>query len=263
MSEIEVLASDKVEVSPPKARQRTFRRFFFVGLAIAMLIVVGMGFGRSFFLRPAYIDRPLPAYLIVHGATMTAWFLLFLIQTTLVSARRIDLHRKLGVAGLALAIGVVVTAVIVNLNLGPRALNSGIISRYEDAAGFALDSLSSLIPFVVLISLALILRGNSNWHKRLMFWAFAWMLGPAFAGSRPLGQFLAPLVAPVLPFFPSDFIWLFALMFYDWRTLRRVHPATYLPFILLFVYFMFATPLISGSEVLQSWLLAYWQARTS
>ena len=263
MATIEVGAAEKTEFLPPPARQGTIPRLFFVGIAIAMLVVVGLGFGRSFFLRPAYIDTPLPAYLILHGATMTAWFLLFLIQTTLVSARRVDLHRKLGVAGIALAVGVVVTAVVVNLNLGPRALEAGIIPRLEDAVGFALDSLSSLIPFIVLVSLAVMLRRDPNLHKRLMFWAFAWMLGPAFAGSRPLGQFLDPLVAPLLPFFPSDLIWLAALMAYDWRTLRRIHPATYLPFILLFGFFMFGTPMISGNETLQNWLLSAWQDRAS
>lgn len=259
MSTVEAGATDRVEALSPRTKHRLFRRLFFVGIAIAMLIVVGLGFGRSFFLRPAFIEKPLPTYLIAHGATMTAWFLLFLMQTMFVSARRVDIHRKLGVAGIALAIGVVVTAVIVNLNVGPRALNAGTISRYDEAVGFALGSLSSLIPFVALVSLAVLLRRNPNLHKRLMFWAFVWMLGPAFAGSRPLGQFLDPLVAPFLPFFPSDFIWLLALMFYDWRTLRKIHPATYLPFILLFLYFMFATPLISENEVLQNWLLAFWQ----
>lgn len=226
-----------------------------------MILVVALGFGKSFFFRPAFNDKPLPAYLILHGATMTAWFLLFLAQTLLVSARRVDLHRKLGVAGIVLALGVVVTAVMVNLNLAPRAMEAGIISRPEDAAGFALDSLSSLIPFILLIGLAVVQRRKPDLHKRLMFWAFAWMLGPAFSGARPLGQFLDPLAAPYLDFFPSDFIWLFALMAYDWLTLRRIHPATYVPFILLFAYFMFVTPLISGSDMFQSWLLAYWQGR--
>ena len=82
---------------------------------------------------------------------------------------------------------------------------------------------------------------------------------PAFSGARPLGQFLDPLVAPYLDFFPSDLIWLFALVAYDWLALRRIHPATYLPFVLLFAYFMFVTPIISENEMFQSWLVAYWQ----
>jgi hypothetical protein len=89
-----------------------------------------------------------------------------------------------------------------------------------------------------------------------MFWAFVWMLGPAFVNSRPLGQVLDPLVAPYLPFFPADLIWLLALMAYDWKGERRIHPATYIPFVALALFFIVATPWIAGSEVLQDWLLA-------
>lgn len=245
------------EPARPLSTRRYRGRVFFVGIAVLMLFVVALGFGKSFFLRPAFTDKPLPVYLIVHGITMTAWFLLFLIQATLVSARRTDLHRKLGVFGLGLAAGVVVTAIVVNLNLVPRALASGLVSRPEDAAAFALGSLSSLIPFVILVALAVAQRRKPQVHKRLMFWAFVWMLGPAFTSTRPLGQVLDPLVAPYLPFFPSDLVWLVALVAYDWVTLRRIHPATYVPFILLFLYFFFATPWISASDTLQRWLLAY------
>lgn len=239
----------------PLAR-RSRGRLFFVAIAVLMLVVVALGFGKSFFLRPVFIDQPLPVYLIVHGVTMTAWFLLFLVQATLVSAKRTDLHKKLGLLGLALAMGVVVTAVVLNLNLVPRALAAGAISKPEEGAAFALGSLSSLIPFVLLVGVAIVRRRKPQIHKRLMFWAFVWMLGPAFTNTRPLGRVLDPLVAPFLPFFPSDFVWLFALVAYDWITLRRIHPATYVPFILLFLFFIFAMPWISESEALQRWLLA-------
>ena len=111
-----------------------------------------------------------------------------------------------------------VTAFVLNLNLVPRALAAGAISRPEDGAAFALGSLSSLIPFVLLVGVAILKRGKPQIHKRLMFWAFVWMLGPAFTNTRPLGRVLDPLVAPYLPFFPADFVWLFALVAYDWFT---------------------------------------------
>ena len=72
------------------------RKRFFVHVAFAMLVVVALGFGRSFYLRPIFTDRPLPAYLILHGAVMTAWYLLFLAQALRVQRHRVDLLRKLG-----------------------------------------------------------------------------------------------------------------------------------------------------------------------
>lgn len=237
------------------------RKRFFVCMTILMLVAVALGFGRSFYLRPLFISKPLPGYLIVHGLTMTAWFLLFFVQATLVSIRRVDLHRKLGIAGLILAAGVVVTAIIVNLNVIPRMQANGQISRPEEGLGFALSSLSGLLPFVLLVGSAVWLRRRPDIHKRLMFWAFVWMLGPAFTNTRPLGEVLDPLVAPYLPFFPADLFWLFALSAYDWTTQRRIHPATYVTFILLFLFFVFVTPWIAGNETFRDWLLTYLQDR--
>jgi hypothetical protein len=239
--------------SQPRARHRRF----FIGIAILMLVVVALGFGKSFYVRPLFSSEPLPSHLVAHGIVMSAWFLLFLVQAALVSAKRIDLHRALGIGGMVLAACVVITGIDVHLNLIPSAIERGLISKPEDGLEIALSSLSGLLPFVVLVFLAVLLRRRGDTHKRLMFWSFVGLLGPAFANTRPLGQVLDSLVAPHLPFFPSDFIWFFVLMAYDWKTLRRFHPATYITFALLTGFFIFATPWIAGNETLQELLLTH------
>ncbi|TWT19076.1 hypothetical protein FQY83_11955 [Luteimonas marina] len=242
------------------AGQRSRRRNrFFVWTAVAMLVVVALGFGKSFYLRPVFSDTPLPTYLAVHGIVMTAWYLLFLAQALLAGSGRIDLHRRLGIAGVALAAAVVATGALVHLRLIPRMQALGRIASPEDLAfaiDFALQGLASLAPFVVLIALAVWWRRRPAVHKRLMFWAMAWTLGPAFTNTRPLGQFLDSLVVPYLPFFPADLFWLVALLAYDWTTTRRIHPATWLGFLLLALYFLFAMPWIAGNATLQAWLKA-------
>jgi len=249
-----------VSLTHTAADPHSRRKRFFICIAIIMLVVAALGFGKSFYLRPLFSSKPLPSYLVVHGITMTVWFLLFLVQASLVSAKRIDIHRKLGIAGVALAACVLVTGIVVNLNVIPRMLALGQISKPEEGVQFALSSLSGLIPFAILIFLAVVLRRKASIHKRLMFWAFAWILCPAFVNTRPLGQMLDSLVSPYLPFFPSDFIWLFALMAYDWKIERRVHPATYIPFVLLALFAILATPWIAGNEMLQDWLLTHVQS---
>lgn len=244
------------------ARDRTARRRnrFFVWIAMAMLVAIALGFGRSFYLRPVFIDRPLPTYLVVHGAVMTGWYLLFLAQALLASNGRIDLHRRLGIAGVLLAAAVTATGVLVHLRVVPRMQALGEIGSAGDlsfALGFALAGLASLVPFVVLVALALAWRRRPAAHKRLMFWALVWTLGPAFTNSRPLGQFLDPLVAPHLPFFPADLLWLAALLAYDWTTLRRIHPVTWLGFLSLAAYFFVVMERVARNEVLQGWLRAW------
>jgi len=239
------------------------RNRFFIWIAVAMLVAIALGFGKSFYLRSVFTDRPLPMHLIVHGVIMTAWYLLFLAQATLVNIERRDLHRKLGIAGIVLAVGVVVTGTLVNLELIPRRQALGQLSSPEElsgAIGFVLAGLGGVLPFVALIALAVWLRRKPAVHKRLMFWAFVWTIGPAFTDVRPLGKVLDSLVAPYLPFFPADLFWLAALMAYDWKTLRRIHPATYIPFLALAFWFIVVTGLFVESSSLQDWLRAYVQA---
>ena len=85
-------------------------RRFYVGMAIAMLAAVVVGFSRSVFLRPLFPEWHSPAEPIfyVHGAAFFAWILLVIVQTTLVANGRTDLHRKVGRFGITLALAMVV-----------------------------------------------------------------------------------------------------------------------------------------------------------
>lgn len=225
-----------------------------------MLVVAALGFGKSFYLRPMSEQAPLPTYLVVHGVVMTLWYLFFLSQAILAQRGSLAMHRRLGIAGVALAAGVVVTGASAHLGIVPRMQALGHLQSADDFAlgvAFALEGLASLLPFIVLIALAVWLRRNSASHKRLMYWALAWTLGPALSNTRPLGQFLDSLVVPHLPFFPFDLLWFAALLVYDWRTLGRIHPVTWLGFVLLALHFLVITPWILQIVALHAWLGAY------
>ena len=80
-----------------------------------MLTLVVVGFARTFYARPFFgaIDEPtrsaeLPRHLMLHGLVMTSWFALVVTQTLLIAKRNVALHRRLGIAGAALAVLVVV-----------------------------------------------------------------------------------------------------------------------------------------------------------
>ncbi len=249
------MVTDSVDVRPDPPRHRNR---FFVWIGVAMMTVVALGFGKSFYLRPAFNSGPLPVYLVVHGIVMTLWYILFLVQALLVNARRTNMHRKLGVIGVLLAAGVAVTGAMVHLNRIPRLQALELIDSPETMQFVAAESiagLSFLVPFTVLVVLAVAMRRNREAHKRLMFWTFVWTIGPALTGNRPLGAFLDPLVAPYLPFFPADLFWFAALLIHDWGTLRRIHPATWLTFLALAFYFLGVEGWIADMEPLQQWLL--------
>jgi len=88
-------------------------RSFFLLLAAVLLVGLLAGFARTFFLRGFFDVPPLPMYLYGHGAVLTSWFVLVFIQASLVSARRLDVHRRLGVAGAVIAALVVLISPLV------------------------------------------------------------------------------------------------------------------------------------------------------
>src|SRR5512138_989136 len=95
----------------------TAERRFFTLMSLAMLVAVCIGFARSFFLRPLFPQWPAPAEPVfyVHGAFFTAWLVLLVTQALLVATRRVDIHRKLGLAGVVLAVGMVVLGLLGSL----------------------------------------------------------------------------------------------------------------------------------------------------
>ena len=82
---------------------RRYDHYFFSGMALLMRVTVFVGFAPSYYLAGLF-RAPLPSPIIhVHGALFSCWILLLVTQTSLVSAGRVDLHRRLGIAGFMLA----------------------------------------------------------------------------------------------------------------------------------------------------------------
>ncbi len=81
---------------------RRFDHVFFSAMALLMLATVFVGFAPTYYLAGMF-RAPLPSLIIhLHGAAFSAWILLLVTQTSLVSAGRVDIHRRLGIAGFLL-----------------------------------------------------------------------------------------------------------------------------------------------------------------
>ena len=88
----------------PVINNRRRERIFYSGMAVLIVITVFSGFARTFYLRPYFQTQPLIPLLIIHGTIFTSWLALLLTQTTLVATKRIQVHRRLGIAGGVLAV---------------------------------------------------------------------------------------------------------------------------------------------------------------
>lgn len=148
---------------------------------------------------------------------LTSWFCLLLVQTTLIASHRTDLHRRLGVAGAALAVGVVVVGLIVTIRSVPRSPSNGTpLAREPVIFG---TSLAFLVAFSLLVASGIYLRRRPETHKRLMLLASFSIWGPA-VGRLP-GVKAFPFVLLVVEVSP-----LLALIRYDVVSEERVHRAT-------------------------------------
>jgi hypothetical protein len=190
---------------------------FFSGMSIFMLLTVFFGFARTYYLAGVF-RAPLPSIIIhIHGAAFTCWILLLVTQTSLVAADRTDIHRKLGLAGFALACTMLV--------LGVMAGTDNLV-RAHDVAGrdpkmFYIVPLSDMLLFGTFICFAFRSRLNPAAHKRYILLATTSLLVAAIA--RLPFAFLSrknPIDGAV-----SD-LFLLALVAYDLWSTRKIHRAT-------------------------------------
>jgi hypothetical protein len=210
-------------LAPPAAAQRTagaYDRVFYSGMAIAMAVTVLVGFGPTYYFR-ALNDTPtfsglteLPSLVHVHGALFTAWTLLFVVQTQLVARRQLGLHRRLGMASLALAVAVVIVGWQTTVAAGRR----GAAPPGLDALVFLVVPVFDILLFAVFVSAAIVLRRNKEAHKRLMLLAYVSMLTAAVA-RLPGVMALGPP-----GFFGLTFVFVLIGVAYDLFSRRRVHP---------------------------------------
>ncbi len=151
---------------------------FFSGMAVIILVSVFVGFARSYYLTGMF-NAPLPNLLVhVHGAVFSCWILLLIVQTSLVAAGRVDVHRRLGLLGFALACSMVVLGLLVATDSLARHFAPGEAGMRVRA--FYTVPLSVMLAFGTLIYFAFRNRFNPAAHKRLILIATIAILDAAF-----------------------------------------------------------------------------------
>jgi hypothetical protein len=192
--------------------------FFYAGMAVLVAAIVFAGFARTYYLKDLFGRPALRPLLHLHGFLFTCWFLLLLGQVTLVAAKRVDIHRRLGVAGAALASLMVIVGPIVAIHAamsgpGPRGELPPLV--------FLAIPLSDILVFAILVAGGFYFRRQSPTHKRLMLLATIAILPPAIA-RLPFGFIRA--TGPLAYFGLADLV-LLSCSLYDVVTRRRLHPA--------------------------------------
>ena len=199
-------------------------RQFFSSMAVVIVVSVFAGFAPTYFLKSIYGTPVISPLVHFHGALFTSWILLFLVQTTLISSRRVDLHRRLGWLSGGVAIAMIAVGFTVAYQFAKKAPIPGLPAPPVDFVGVPLGGLFS---FTVLVGLGFLKRRKPDTHKRLMMLGTFAMMGAATDRMLLPTGVLAFTGLPLHPFTMIGILSVYVAVcfIYDWRTRGRVHPA--------------------------------------
>ena len=193
-------------------------RTFYSGMAIFMAMLVFAGFARTFYLRPLFgapqtvtgaaVLTPLAK---LHGLIFTLWVLLFVGQTSLIASRRVAVHRRMGVAGVALA----AVMSVIGLWTAFAAARRGSAPPGLDALTFLVVPVFDIVLFVGFVTAAVLRRKEKEAHKRLMLLAYSAII-PAAVARLPGVIVLGP------PGFLLSFLPIVGAAAYDYWSRGRV-----------------------------------------
>ncbi|WP_428408298.1 hypothetical protein [Hyphococcus sp.] len=199
------------------------RKYYFSYVSAVTLALSVWGFSDNLFWNIGQPSNSDPKF-VIHGLFCLTWMIVFFLQANLVRTGNLRLHRKLGVAGFIAAIGVTVTTLYV----------FAAVWKGWDAMSPLVKANRLLLPsYSALVLLAILNRGRSDWHKRLILIATLYMLEPILSRAfDPLEPLMAGLTDSQIDFYWWIFfvlVWngLFASLFaYDFLTQKRIHQVT-------------------------------------
>ena len=201
-----------------------YDRVFFGGMGVVLAAIAVAGFAPTFYLRSWFGAPPtvagateLTPLAQFHGAVYTAWMVLFIVQTSLIAARRVKVHRRLGIAGAVLA----AIMIVVGYMTATAAARRGTAPPGAEPLSFLVVPLFDLVLFAVFITAALLRRRDKETHKRLMLLAYISIIA---AGVARL-----PGILPYGPFAFFGIAYAFALIgvAYDQWSRGRIHRVYY------------------------------------
>lgn len=201
--------------------RRSFDRRFYLGVGLVAGALVLWGFAPTYYLKLLFGSPALSMRLHIHGAVMSSWLVLFFLQACLISARRVDLHRRLGLVGVVIAVLVVIMGSTTTFNAAARE-----VGQHSDEATARITvlglELMQMALFAALVGAAIWMRRRPDFHKRLMLLGTACMMPSAFSRIPVNLTFMVSNMLSILILFN-----LFVLVCASIDTLRnrRLHPA--------------------------------------
>jgi hypothetical protein len=189
---------------------------FFLRAAVLMTIVVVGGFANNYLMGRSTFESPIRVH--IHAFFFMGWVAIYLLQNIFVATDRMELHRKLGwVAALwiipMMFMGCYVTTVMVRAGQAPFFFKPLQFLVFDPVIVFT---------FAALTVAAVMLRRQTDWHRRLHYCGMSILIGPGIARLLPL-----PLLVPWAweTVFVASLIFPLVGVYADVRRNGRAHAA--------------------------------------
>ncbi len=203
------------------------RKNYFFWTSLFLLFLSVFAFSDNLFYDVRQKSNSDPKF-IIHGLLFLAWFIVLVIQTGYIRKGNYKAHRTLGVTGMLIGVGVIVSTfyVFIAVYKGWSVMDFSVKANRFFTASFA-----------VLILLAYLNRKNAVKHKRFIYIGTLYVLGPVL--DRVAGKLMIDTLEGTVLF--EAIIWntLFLSLFvYDWRTLKKIHPISWVGFVWFYVVWL-------------------------
>ena len=197
-------------------------RLYFTAFSLVVLLLIFVAFAPSYFLHEMYRHPAPPPYIVLHGAMMTGWVALLVIQALLVSAGRVSWHSRLGIYGLYYAALLVPVGCIAVTISAAREVHGHTSFMLPELNVLGI-SLMQMLLFGVWAGAAGALRRRPDFHKRLITLATLSLLPNAIVRlsfNVPLFDFMQTNLS-ILNTWAAFF---FVVLAVDAARTRRLHP---------------------------------------
>ncbi len=154
---------------------------FFLIMGCVGLFAILTGFSQTFIIPLSLQKFEAPGSIYIHAFFTFSWVMLFTIQSLLIRSRQHKLHIQLGIAGVIIALGAVITLIPVALYIIERDLKLGL---GETAYSNSVSLLTTGLMFLIMVGFGLYFRKRPTLHKRLLLLATIVLLWPAWFRFR-------------------------------------------------------------------------------
>lgn len=207
--------------APPQAARTRWRPSFHLAMVLVMCAFVFTGFGMSYLGPVAAGTRTGDAPIVhLHGLVFFSWMLLLLVQSALVNAKNVKLHRSLGMFGIAIGTLVVMMGAFITI--------AGASITDLSGSGPQVFFLSVVAPpsFAVIFAMAIRAVRKVQVHRDLILIATIAILMPGINRVYMLGLGIDRV--PVIETYLTMDVLLAAVLWQERRVLGAISRPTWI-----------------------------------